>query len=293
MSAQIIPFDFEEQAVRVVMRGDDPWFVAADVCRVLEITNPSMAVAKLDEDERAVVNLNTLSLSEGIRGNPNTTVISESGLYTVILRSNGALTPGTVQHRFRKWVTAEVLPSIRRTGVYAAPAADPEPTHAAFDGMSHRTLSLNIQAVDLVRKIRGNAAADLLLSALLPMLDGPGPKAPTRQPVRVENGLACLQHILGFELDGGTVDDLLRDPSKSAVRLLAGLGLRPMPTNRLFVANQTHGALFHGTQWAGGLHQAPLRAVPGAYLHAHPMRLAGVGCRGVIVPLFAEVSDAA
>jgi len=51
--ADIIPFDFEEHAVRVVMRDAAPWFVAADICRVLEHSNPSMAISSLDEDERA------------------------------------------------------------------------------------------------------------------------------------------------------------------------------------------------------------------------------------------------
>lgn len=51
MSAEVIPFDFEEQAVRVVMRDNEPWFVAADICRVLEVANATDAVKRLDEDE--------------------------------------------------------------------------------------------------------------------------------------------------------------------------------------------------------------------------------------------------
>ena len=112
MSA-IIPFLFEGTAmVRTVERGGEPWFVAVDVCRCLELTNSRKAVAALDEDEKGV----TLSDTPG--GQQEVAIISESGLYTLILRSRKATTPGSVQHRFRKWVTADVLPTIRKTGGY-------------------------------------------------------------------------------------------------------------------------------------------------------------------------------
>ena len=108
MSAEIIPFDFEEQAVRVVMRDEEPWFVAADICRVLEIQNPTMAVKGLDEDEF------TLSTIEG--SHRPTNLINESGLYALVLTSRKE-----AAKRFRKWITSEVLPAIRRTGRYEHP----------------------------------------------------------------------------------------------------------------------------------------------------------------------------
>lgn len=117
-------FRFDEHPIRVVVRDGEPWFVAADVCRALELQNPTMALGALDADERAKLNLG--------RGG-ETNVISESGLYTLILRCRQATTPGTVPHRFRKWVTAEVLPAIRRKGSYTrptAPASQPAPTPA-------------------------------------------------------------------------------------------------------------------------------------------------------------------
>lgn len=119
MTAAIIPFDFEEQSVRVVMRDDAPWWVAADVCRVLGQTNPTVALSRLDDDERMIVNLNTLNITEGIRGNPNATAINESGLYALILTSRKP-----AAKRFRKWVTAEVLPALRTHGRYELPAAE-------------------------------------------------------------------------------------------------------------------------------------------------------------------------
>lgn len=122
MSA-LIPFDFETNAVRVVMVEGAPWFVAADVCRVLEHTNPTVALRRLDPDEQQQANLNTLNSAYGIqppaRGNPNAALVSESGLFALILTSNKP-----AAKRFRRWVTGEVLPALRREGSYALPGAD-------------------------------------------------------------------------------------------------------------------------------------------------------------------------
>lgn len=107
-------FSFESQAdIRAVIIDGEPWFIALDVCNALGISNNRDALLKLDDDEK-----NTVALTDGKRGNPNTLIISESGLYTLILRCRDAVTPGTIPYRFRKWVTSEVLPQIRRTGRY-------------------------------------------------------------------------------------------------------------------------------------------------------------------------------
>ena len=109
----LIAFQFEKNPVRVVKDDDgNAWWVAADVCEILGLTNPSEALKTLDDDEK-----NTLRVSEGIpsRGNPNVNVINESGLYTLIIRSNKP-----EARPFRKWVTSEVLPAIRKTGAYAS-----------------------------------------------------------------------------------------------------------------------------------------------------------------------------
>lgn len=111
MSAAIIPFDFEEQAVRIVMRDDAPWFVAADVCRVLEIGNPTDAARRLEDDE---VTLDTIEGSHR-----PTNLVNESGLYALILTSRKP-----AAKRFRKWVTAEVLPALRNRGRYELPGGE-------------------------------------------------------------------------------------------------------------------------------------------------------------------------
>lgn len=109
----IIPFLFEgESLMRVVMREGEPWFVAADVCKALGLAQAGSAVRSLAEDEKGVQSLHTLG------GDQDLIVINESGLYTLVFRSQDAVTPGTFAFRFRRWVTGEVLPSIRKTGSY-------------------------------------------------------------------------------------------------------------------------------------------------------------------------------
>lgn len=99
--------------ISVISVAGSPWFNAAEVCRAIGITNHRDAVRKLDDDEKGVGSTDTLG------GEQETIIISESGLYTLILRCRDAVTPGTIPYRFRKWVTAEVLPAIRQTGKYS------------------------------------------------------------------------------------------------------------------------------------------------------------------------------
>lgn len=108
----MLEFDFEGNAVRTLERDGNPWFVLADVCRVLEIGNPAMAASRLDDDERA-----TLSNAEGRAGHgaQSFTIINESGLYSIVLTSRKP-----AAKRFKKWVTGTVLPAIRKDGAYIA-----------------------------------------------------------------------------------------------------------------------------------------------------------------------------
>jgi prophage antirepressor-like protein len=112
-------FSFDGIPIRVVMKDGEPWFVAVDVCRALGIKNSRDAVGTLDADEKGV------GLTDTPGGLQSLSAISESGLYTLILRCRDAVKPGTVAHRFRKWVTAEVLPVLRRGGVVPPSAAEP------------------------------------------------------------------------------------------------------------------------------------------------------------------------
>lgn len=119
-STSVSPFNFGTHAVRVVMQDDQPWFVAHDVCHALEYSNASKAIADhLDDDERS-----TVTNSESRNGGGKLTIINESGLYALVLRSRKP-----EARKFAKWVTSEVLPSIRKTGQYTAPAATPSQPH--------------------------------------------------------------------------------------------------------------------------------------------------------------------
>lgn len=98
---------FENDAfgkVRTLNLNGEPWFVAVDVCSVLDLSNPTIAVSRLDEDERAKFNL-------GRQG--DATIVNEPGLYTLVL---GSRKPEA--KAFKRWITHEVIPAIRKHGVY-------------------------------------------------------------------------------------------------------------------------------------------------------------------------------
>jgi hypothetical protein len=117
---QVGPFDFEGLEVRVITDGRaNPWFVAADVCGAMDLGNTSQALTRLDEDEKGVITNEGLQ-TQGF-GPQSLNVINESGLYSLILTSRQE-----EAKRFKRWVTREVLPSIRKTGNYSLTGAAPE-----------------------------------------------------------------------------------------------------------------------------------------------------------------------
>lgn len=110
-------FSFEGKGVRAGKRNDAPWFVAKDLCEILELGNVGQAISTLDPDEKAVVNHREL-VEMGISnrddlGITRLALVTESGLYALIFKSTKP-----EAKRFKKWVTSEVLPSIRKTGSY-------------------------------------------------------------------------------------------------------------------------------------------------------------------------------
>ncbi|WP_298187821.1 Bro-N domain-containing protein [uncultured Pseudomonas sp.] len=107
-TAQIIPFKFEAREVRTLLIDDQPWFVATDVAGALDYLTAKDMTRNLDEDEKGRQIVPTLG------GAQEMLVINESGLYSAILRSRKA-----EAKRFKKWITAEVLPAIRKHGSYA------------------------------------------------------------------------------------------------------------------------------------------------------------------------------
>jgi prophage antirepressor-like protein len=158
-----MPFAFDDALVRIRMdENGDPWFVAKDVCRVLEISDHHQAVESLDEDERGRCIVPTPS------GAQEMLIISESGLYSLIFKSRKP-----EARRVRKWVTSEVLPSIRKTGSYSLSQLS-EVERRSLDyipGATKRAVLKNL--TDLVRERPERAAhleADLvrLLLVLAP-----------------------------------------------------------------------------------------------------------------------------
>lgn len=128
-------FDFDGNSVRVFNRGGNPWFVAKDLCLILDIQNIRQNLAKLDEDEKGVCSIDTLG------GKQDMAIVSESGMYALVLSSRKP-----EAKPFRKWVTSEVLPSIRKTGSYSHRGKSPDWIEVRQEGKDvHRTLTDAVQ----------------------------------------------------------------------------------------------------------------------------------------------------
>lgn len=112
-------FNYHESAVRTVEKGGEPWFVLKDVCSILEISDHKSVIRRLEGDE-----VGQIPLTDKMGRKQDTSIINESGLYNVILRSDKP-----EAKPFRRWVTREVLPAIRKTGTYTT---SPDPTKAAL-----------------------------------------------------------------------------------------------------------------------------------------------------------------
>ena len=119
MSTQLAPFSFEGQSLRVITdEQGQPWFVAADVLASLQLDRK--ALERLDADEKGVSSIHTLG------GDQDMTTVNEPGLYALILGSRKA-----EAKRFKRWVTHDVIPAIRKTGSYLTPGAHAAPARPA------------------------------------------------------------------------------------------------------------------------------------------------------------------
>jgi prophage antirepressor-like protein len=112
-----VDFEFDSTLVRTIAKEGEAWFVAKDVCDILEIGDPSKSVSRIDDDERGTTTVRTPG------GPQEVLTVNESGLYSLIFSSRKP-----EAKRFRKWVTSEVLPAIRQTGRYVGYSQnDPDP----------------------------------------------------------------------------------------------------------------------------------------------------------------------
>ena len=194
MSNQISTFNFENQSIRTIAINNEPWFIAKDLCDAINISNYRDAIERLDEDEKGV------ALTDTLGGKQEMAVISESGMYTLILRCRDAVKKGSVPHRFRKWVTAEVLPQIRKTGSYSQNVEEIRPLEPTYHREHTQTEMLCFASLwfslyncrDTLEQVSEPLMA---LGARL------GSTAYTHA-TEYRNTLGLLQHILVKMLDG-------------------------------------------------------------------------------------------
>jgi prophage antirepressor-like protein len=114
-----------KQEIRTIEKSGEVWFITKDACDVLELNNVGQALTRLDEDEK-----NTIILNDGNRGNPNLSIINEPGLYSLILTSRKP-----EAKTFKRWITHEVIPSIRKTGSYSVNPSSVDEIKALYELM--------------------------------------------------------------------------------------------------------------------------------------------------------------
>lgn len=129
--------------IRAVDRDGEPWFVAADVCRALELGNSRQALTRLDDDEKGVISADTPG------GKQEMNVVNEPGLYSLVL---GSRKPEA--KAFKRWITHDVIPSIRKTGAYNFPKDYPSALRALADSEEKR------MALEAENAIQKQAIAD-------------------------------------------------------------------------------------------------------------------------------------
>lgn len=137
MSAQIIPFTYTDHTeVRVATIDGDPWFVLADLCRALGLSNPRMVASRLSDDVSQAY-----PIPDALGRIQQTTIVSEPGMYEVVIRSDAP-----AAEPFRRWLTHDVIPSIRKTGSYGVAKALPKDYAAAL-----RELAAQVEAHELAK----------------------------------------------------------------------------------------------------------------------------------------------
>lgn len=205
MSA-IIPFQFEAHAVRVQV--DDaglPWFNASDVCDALEMGNPSQAL-KSHVDAEDLQKLETLTAGGRQRQNH----VNESGLYALILGSTK-----DAAKRFKRWVTGEVLPAIRKTGAYAVPGA-----LAALPAPTHDRVSAILLMGEAVAKVPGVKSGIAMAATLTCIHENTGLAVETlRRTLPAANEPIC-------SLNATQLGKLLNRSAKATNQLLAAGGFQ-------------------------------------------------------------------
>lgn len=257
-------FDFEDNAVRVVDIDGEPWFVAADVARVLDFRDAYNATRVLDDDEKGTHNVSTPS------GDQEMNVINESGLYHLVLVSRKP-----EAKKFRKWVTAEVLPSIRKTGAYIAPETDcrtPGGVRNFDSGLEDGTLTQWVGIVREARLLFGKAAARAVWAQT------PLPKIDIAETIAAFDASAAenaVREILSTPFKGGTIGDFVRDRAEFGE--MQASGVRPF-----FLDGAKYYAVGNG--FFGDKTRAVLLSMPQARRYPVSVRFGAVAVRAVLIP---------
>ena len=183
-------FTYQQSTVRTVERDGEPWFVLKDVCDVLGIGSPHKVADRIDEDER-----NQIPLTDSLGRQQETTIINESGLYNVILRSDKP-----EAKPFRKWVTSEVIPAIRRHGSYSRKPLTP----------AEQLLAQANVLVEQERRLSALGETAEKPSRAIEMIAAPA--ASTRDTWQEETGKAirqmCAEYALNYH---STTGDLYKE----------------------------------------------------------------------------------
>ena len=134
-------FNYQEKEVRTVIKDGEPWFVAADVCEILEISNHRDAILRLNENMKGVVTTDTLGGNQVIR------VITEAGVYKLVFTSRKP-----EAEKFTDWLASEVIPSIRKTGGYSKQMSQAELTAAIAQNQVEIERTANM-ALEIANKV--------------------------------------------------------------------------------------------------------------------------------------------
>lgn len=187
--------------VRVVMLNGEPWFIAADVCRVLELSNVSQALSRLDEDEKGIISTDTPG------GEQSLLTVNEAGLYALVLSSRKP-----EAKNFKRWLTHEVIPTIRKTGGYSIQQTYTPATDAFKDA---KTLA------DEIRSVNPNVQFGIALSKAVDVAE----KAHNVSLQAMKELLPPAEHETGY-LNATQIGERLGGiPPRTVNKMLAGKGM--------------------------------------------------------------------
>jgi len=282
MSAMIQNFDFEGTGVRTQLQNDEPWFVLSDVCRVLEIKNARDASLRLDDDEKGVGIVDTLG------GNQEMTIVNESGLYSLILTSRKA-----AAKRFKKWVTSEVLPTLRRTGVYIMSPDDedlPSIADGKVFGLKVSKVNAAARLISVANAIYGPDAARALWEAERGLPNISNKALSALAGTAEDDPIGCFRHLMRAAAgQGRSLGDRLfaamSDPSEGRKVQVCGVLVGPVGAIGFVAIANAHPFLarhFADTQWIGDWKIA-IAQLPGATPSRTNLQFGPVKSKAVLI----------